>query len=257
MSLSPIASHFLGVVDTSVVLASTKVWWYVSRASGIVAWALAAMAVLWGLALSTRALGPKPRAPWLLDVHRFIGGLTLVFVGVHLVALVLDSFVSFGFLELFVPMASSWRPGAVAWGIVAFYLLVAVEVTSLLKRRIPNGLWRWVHFSSYALYATATVHLLLAGTDNDNQVLIGTAIASIAIVVFFTVYRFAGPGRAGSVRAVPRDGWDQVVPPPRISRRREVVLGDTDEPYTSAATSAERDGERARGSASGSRTSAD
>jgi hypothetical protein len=72
------------------ILASTKVWWYVSRSAGIVGWALCAASVLWGMALSTRALGRKPSAPWLLDLHRFIGGLAVTFVGVHLVSLMLD-----------------------------------------------------------------------------------------------------------------------------------------------------------------------
>jgi len=34
--------------------------------------------------------------------------------------------VHFGPAQLLIPLASAWRPGAVAWGIVAFYLLVAV-----------------------------------------------------------------------------------------------------------------------------------
>ncbi len=198
-----IASSLVATVAVPTVVAATKVWWYVSRASGIVAWLLAAMAVLWGLALSTRALGAKPRAPWLLDLHRFIGGLTVVFVAVHLGALVLDPFVSFGLDELFVPMASGWKPVAVAWGIVAFYLLIAVEVTSLVRSRIPKRVWRAVHLTSYALYAMATVHLLLAGTDRTNPLLWGAAAISVAVVVFFTIYRVVGPGRAGSVRRTP------------------------------------------------------
>lgn len=198
-----IASSLVATVAVPAVVAATKVWWYVSRASGIVAWLLAAMAVLWGLALSTRALGAKPRAPWLLDLHRFIGGLTVVFVAVHLGALALDPFVSFGLDELFVPMASGWKPVAVAWGIVAFYLLIAVEVTSLVRSRIPKRVWRSVHLTSYALYAMATVHLLLAGTDRTNPLLWGAAAVSVAVVVFFTIYRVVGPGRAGSVRRKP------------------------------------------------------
>ena len=97
-----------------MIVASSQVWWHVARASGIVAWALAAATVLWGLALSTRALGPRPRAPWLLDLHRFLGGLTVVFVAVHLIGLWADSYVTFGYTELFVPMASAWRPGSPA-----------------------------------------------------------------------------------------------------------------------------------------------
>ncbi len=129
------------------------------------------LSVLWGLALATRApVTARPR-PWLLDLHRFLGGLAVVFVAVHLAGLALDPFVSFGVAEIAVPMASSWKPGAVAWGVVAAYLLLAVEITSLLKKRIPARLWRSVHLTSYLLYAFATVHLLLAGMDRTNPVL--------------------------------------------------------------------------------------
>ena len=210
-----IASSLVAAVAVPTIVAATKVWWYVSRASGIVAWILAAMAVLWGLALSTRALGAKPRAPWLLDLHRFIGGLTVVFVAVHLASLALDPFVSFGLGDLFVPMASGWKPVAVAWGVVAFYLLVAVEVTSLARSRIPKRAWRAVHLTSYALYAMATVHLLLAGTDRTNPLLWGAAAVSVAVVAFFTVYRVVGPGRAASVRRPPSPS--DPTSPPRTS----------------------------------------
>jgi predicted ferric reductase len=181
------------------VSANPQLWWYVARSSGLVAWALAAMAVLWGLALSTRALGNKPKAPWLLDLHRFIGGLTVVFVAVHLVALWADSYVEFGLADLFVPLVTSWRTSAVAWGIVAFYLLLAVEVTSLLMKRLPKRLWKGVHFSSYALYVFATAHLLMAGTDAEETWVVWLVWASVGATLFFTVYRVIGPGKRASV----------------------------------------------------------
>lgn len=180
-----------------------QVWWFVARASGIVAWVLAALSVLWGLALSTRALGRKPGAPWLLDLHRFLGGLTVVFVAVHLVGLWADSYVEFGPLELFVPFTSSWKPLEVAWGVVAFYLLLAVEITSLLMKRLPKRVWHGIHLLSYVVYATGTVHLLLAGTDADNPALRWTVLVSVGAVVFFTVYRAVGPGKRASVAASP------------------------------------------------------
>src|SRR5436309_6371613 len=72
-------------------------WWYVARSSGMVAWAAAIGSLLVGMALSTRALGPRPRGPWLLDLHRFLAGLSVGVLGLHLVALVADTFVHFGF----------------------------------------------------------------------------------------------------------------------------------------------------------------
>jgi predicted ferric reductase len=193
---------------TPLVLADTQLWWFVARSSGVVAWALSALAVLWGMALSSRALGRRPPAPWLLDVHRFLGGLTVAFVAVHVVALVLDPFVAFGPVDVLVPFASSWEPVAVAWGVVALYLLVAVELTSLLRSRLPVRLWRSVHLSSYALYVLATVHLLTAGSERRNPALLWWVVASVGGIAFFSIYRWIGPGRAASVRAgrASRDG---------------------------------------------------
>lgn len=185
----------------SVVLAASKLWWYVSRSAGIVSWVLLALAVLWGLALSTRALGKRPAGPWLLDLHRFLGGLSVLFVVVHMLGLFLDTYEPFSLVELLVPYAKDWKPGPVAWGIVAFYVLLAVEATSLLKKHLPNRLWHGVHLASYALYAFATIHLLTAGTDRQNPLLRWSVIGSIGVVVFFTAYRSIGPGRAASIRS--------------------------------------------------------
>lgn len=191
-------------VTGTTVLAATKVWWYVSRASGIVAWALLALAVLWGLALSTRALGRRPPAPWLLDVHRFMGGLAVLFTIVHFSSLALDPWMTsqygYSIVQAFVPFASTWKPGAIAWGVVAFWLLLAVEVTSLVRTRLPQDVWRWIHMLSYPLYAMATVHLLTAGTERTNPVLRWSVLATVGAVVFFTMYRIVGPGRAESVK---------------------------------------------------------
>ena len=87
-----------------------------------------------------------------------------------------------------------------AWGIVAFYLLLAVEFTSLIKNRLPQKFWRGVHLASYPLYAMATIHLLTAGSDNQNPLLRWSVLATVGAVVFFTVYRIVGPGRAESVK---------------------------------------------------------
>ena len=154
-----------------MILASTQLWWHLTRATGLVAWGLSAATVLWGLALSTRALGRRPRAPWLLDLHRFLGGATVVFVVLHLLSLWADSYVTFGFRELLVPMASTWKPGAVTLGLIVFYLLIAVEATSLVMQRLPRRLWHAVHLSSYLVFVAGSAHLLWAGTDADHVAL--------------------------------------------------------------------------------------
>ncbi len=162
-------------------------WWFVARSSGIIAWALLTLSVCWGLLLSTRLLSRRVSPAWLLDLHRHLGGLAVVFTGIHLVGLVADSYVTFGWAELFIPMASTWKPGAVAFGVVAFYLLLAIEFTSLAMRRLPRSVWRWVHRSSFVLFGFATYHGIAAGTDAGNAWYRIATWTSIGIVVTLTL----------------------------------------------------------------------
>jgi len=167
--------------------------WYVARASGIVAWALMAAGVLWGLAISTKSLRGRVKPNWMLDLHRFLGGLATVFAVIHVGALVADSYVHFGPADVLVPLASSWKPGPVAWGIAGFYLLAAVEVTSLARRRLPGRVWRLVHAASLPLWVVATVHLVTAGTDAGNGIVRSAALLSTGAVLFFALVRVLSP----------------------------------------------------------------
>jgi len=174
-------------------------WWYAARATGIVAWALSAAAVLWGLLLSTRSARGLAKPAWVLDLHRYLGALTLAMIGAHLGSLVADNFVHFGLADLIVPGASTWKTGAVAVGIVAFWLFVLVEVSSLVKRQLPRKLWARIHLLSFVAYVLATAHYLLAGTERTNPALLLVVEVVSAAIVFFTVLRVLAP-RAGAKR---------------------------------------------------------
>jgi len=183
-----------------------QLWWYTARAGGIVAWALLGLSVLWGLALSTKALGKRPRPNWILDLHRFLGGLALIFTGVHVVAIMADSYVHFGLTEVLVPFTGSWHPAAVAWGIIGLYFLVAVEITSLLRRRLSKRLWRATHFLSFPLFALTTVHALSAGTDGATFALrwgiIVTAVA-VTVLTFIRIQQVERPRAGGPPAPTP------------------------------------------------------
>jgi predicted ferric reductase len=185
-----------------------KLLWYVARSSGLVTWALVAASVLWGLALSTRALGRRPRPAWLLDLHRFLGGAAVVFTAIHVITVVLDSYVHFGLVNVLVPFTGSWHPVAVAWGIVSLYLLVAVEATSLLRTRLPKRVWRATHYLSFPLFAMATIHGMTAGTDRHSPLMVWSVVGMTAAIAGFTAYRAAGverrspPSSAGRAEAI-------------------------------------------------------
>ena len=178
---------------------NSQMMWFVSRSSGIVAWALVTLSVCWGLFISTKAVAKASTPAWLLDFHRYLGGLSVFFTAVHLAGLVGDNYVYFGWAELFIPMASDWQPGAVAFGVVAFYLLVAIEVTSVAMKRLPRRLWRWVHRSSFILYFVATYHGIAAGTDSVNVWFRMAALASVNVVAFLVVVLILASRKAALV----------------------------------------------------------
>ena len=166
-----------------------QVWWWLARATGIVAWCMLTASIVWGLTLSSKLVRRRRVPAWLLDLHRYLGTLTLVFVGVHLGALAADDYVHFGMRDLFVPMASTWRPGAVAWGIVALYMLLLVQVTSWCMNRIPRRLWHRIHLTSFAVFVAGTVHGALAGADRSELLVQFGAVAGTTIVTFLVFLR--------------------------------------------------------------------
>lgn len=170
---------------------ATNLAWYVARSSGLVGWTLLTASVLWGLAISTKAttFGRRPKPAWTLDLHRYLGGLATIFTALHVSAIVADSYLHFDLASILVPFASSWRPGAVAWGVVGLYLLAAVEVTSLARKRLPRRLWRMTHFASFPLFLSATAHAVTAGTDGRSYVFITIASTAVAAVAGLTALR--------------------------------------------------------------------
>lgn len=179
---------------------NNQLWWYVARSGGIVAWAMLAASVMWGLALSTKVLRGRPRPNWILDLHRFLAGTALVFTGVHVLSLVLDSYVHFGLVEVLVPFTGAWHPVAVAWGVIGLYMLLAIEVTSLLRKRISKRVWRSTHYLSFPLFLLTTVHALSAGTDRAAVLLRTTIVVAVAIVVLLTFVRLSKDSDASPPR---------------------------------------------------------
>ncbi|MEM7272411.1 MAG: ferric reductase-like transmembrane domain-containing protein [Actinomycetota bacterium] len=166
-----------------------QTWWFVARSTGLVAYVLLGVSVIGGLLLSTQVLGRRPPSHWMLDWHRFVGALAIVFTSVHMAALVADSYVDFGLEDLFIPFVSPWRPVAVGLGVLALYLALAVEITSLLRRRLPQTLWRRVHYLSVPAFVLATVHLLMAGEDATNPIVLIVLGVLVGMTVLLLGFR--------------------------------------------------------------------
>ncbi len=178
-----------------------KLSWYVSRASGIVAWMLLTASVIWGLLLSARILNRSTAPGWLLDLHRYLGALSIVLTGVHIAGLVGDNWLHVGWGDVLVPMYSKYRPGAVALGVVSFYLLVAIEITSLLKARLPRRLWRMTHYLSFPLFAACTFHGLQSGKDVHTRAYEWLTVISVCTTMVLLLLRIVATRDSRSRKA--------------------------------------------------------
>ncbi len=172
-----------------------QVWWYLSRSSGIVALVLLVLSLVWGVLLATRVLRPHDRPAWLLDLHRWLGGTALVMTGLHLLGLYFDGYIDYGFTELLVPGTSEYRPLAVSIGVLSFYVLVAVQATSYMRRWLSKRAWHSIHLLSYALVWGAAIHAGMAGTDTVNRAYQTLALLLTMLAVAATVIRIVSPGR--------------------------------------------------------------
>lgn len=169
---------------------SSHLPWYVSRSTGLVAWALATISVLGGFALSGRFFDRRRLPPgWLADLHRRAGGLSVVFACVHVAVLLLDRTVGFTLVELLVPFASRWRPGAVAWGNAALLMLLAVQGSSLLRRRLPGVWWRRLHLLAVPMFGAGTVHLLLSGSDATHPLVTAGVLLLVSAFLLLAIFR--------------------------------------------------------------------
>ncbi len=159
------------------------VTWDVARAGGFTAYILLTLAVVVGLALSTQFQSPS-RWPRLInsELHNFLTLLSTIFLGVHVLAVIIDPFTHFGLNEILIPLASHYRPEWMALGIVGLYLGIAIGISTLLRKRIGYKWWRRLHVLTLGIFALATIHGLGTGSDTQTWWALGIYLVSLVLV---------------------------------------------------------------------------
>jgi sulfoxide reductase heme-binding subunit YedZ len=173
-------------------LSSSPAIWYAARASGVAAYVVLSFVVCLGLALGGKAQTRRWPRFSVEEVHRFGGLLVGSLIGVHVLAIAADSFLPFSLTQLLVPFTSSYRPLWTGLGIAAAEILVALAITNHYRRRLPYGFWRKAHYLNFAVWAFASLHGLMAGTDRGATWLAILYGVSVAAVVMLLVWRFGG-----------------------------------------------------------------
>jgi hypothetical protein len=158
--------------------------WYLTRATGAVALLLLTVSLVLGIADISRVQRPGwPR--FVIDgVHRNVSLLAITLLAVHIVTTVLDPFAGVHVIEAFLPFTGSYRPIWVGLGAVASDLMLAIVITSVIRRRLGHGVWRATHWLAYLCWPIAVMHTVGTGSDVKQVWLLAlTAACVVAVVV--------------------------------------------------------------------------
>ena len=148
-------------------LDSVHIWWYISRASGLMAYLLVWLSTIWGFAISSKIFDSFLKREFTYDFHEYLSLLSLGFVLVHVVVLLLDRVEPLSLVEVLVPFVANYRPLWTGIGIIAFYLSLLVTVTVYIRKRISMKAFRLIHYLSIVAFLGALFHGLYSGTDSS------------------------------------------------------------------------------------------
>jgi predicted ferric reductase len=192
-----LAAHLPTLAGIAAAFAG-RLPWYTTRAAAITAYLLLSGTTILGLSISTRLLDRLMSRATAFALHEWLSWLALACAGLHVVALLVDTFQPFSPLEVLVPFTSSYREVATGLGTIGLYLLAIITVSFYARARIGQRAWRTLHYGSFALYLLATAHGIFSGASQDLPWMQWVYVASASLVGFLLASRILDGRRARS-----------------------------------------------------------
>lgn len=193
-------------LSASLQGAEPKAYWFLSRASALVAYGLLWLAMVFGLLMTNRLASAWPDGPTTFDLHQYTSLLGLAFALFHALILIGDAYIHYGLRQVLVPFSSTaFKPVWVGLGQIGIYLLAIVAFSFYLRPLIGARLWRLIHYLSFVLFALALAHGLYSGTDSQLSWVKTMYWTSGIVVLFLSVYRVLTAGMARAAEQEPAD----------------------------------------------------
>ena len=196
--------------------------WNLIRAAGIGAYLMLWASVTWGLISSTEIFRWKATKATSVALHQAFSTSGLLLLGAHLYFLLKDKFLPFTWLDLVVPMRSTYRPIAVTLGIAAlFMMLLGVLSTSWGRKVIGTKWWRRSHALAIPTFALTLLHGLLAGSDTRRPAMWWMYVFTACVVLFLLLVRaFTAEERRKRAAEVP---LEEEVPATVVKTKRRLT----------------------------------
>jgi hypothetical protein len=178
---------------SALATAGPSAYWYLARGTGIVTLLLLTASVVLGILGSLRfSLAPRWPRFAIDSLHRDVSLLVIALLVVHIVTSVLDGFAPITLTDGVIPFASSYRPLWLGLGTLSFDILLALVLTSILRRRLGYSAWRAIHWLAYASWPVAVLHGLGTGSDAKawwNLAFSAACVVAVLVAVWIRVVR--------------------------------------------------------------------
>lgn len=178
-------------MSVTIAAAGPSTYWYLTRSSGAVALVLLTLALVLGV-VDVRRWSTETWPRFVVDsLHRNVSLLALAFLGLHILTAVLDSFAPISLVNAVIPFTGSYRPFWLGLGALSFDLILAVIITSLLRRRMGHASWRAIHWLTYASWPIALLHGFGTGSDVKSTWMLAISIGCLMAAVAAVLVRIA------------------------------------------------------------------
>lgn len=181
---------FIGFILTITIFptlaaenASTEIpyAWYASRISGIVAFVLFGIIVSSGIVMTTDLAESKflkyISKGKVFTLHKLLVLIAVSIMSFHFLVLIFDKYLKPTIFDLLIPFKIGSNTNLIALGIIGFYLILTVTISSYLVEKLPKKLWRALHMLSFISFYIILFHGFFLGSD--------THLIGIQLIYYF------------------------------------------------------------------------
>lgn len=162
--------------------------WQSIRFLGIAAYILLFFGVSLGILYSFPGWKGKVKAK-LYKLHSY-ATITGTFCAIlHAMLLIVDTYMPFSWKEILLPFAAQNDPLWNGLGSLALYGTLVIILTTDLRAKLNQTLWRLIHIGSYPTLVMAMIHGIEMGTDSHTPLMYLLYVSTFGILLLLVVIR--------------------------------------------------------------------
>ena len=184
-----------------------EVLWFFSRATGVASVTLLTAVLVLGMLMASGQLRSGIRSTVVMGLHRSLALGASAFLVVHIATAIAETYVNIDLISATVPFTAGYEAAWVGLGTLAVDLAAAVVITSLLRHRLPERVWRAVHLAAFALWPLAVAHGIALSTSDEPVLRLVTIACAVTGAAALVWRLFATNADTERRRAVAQQEW--------------------------------------------------